>query len=351
MNARFSCLIGMMNTLQNKRFGFRQGAGEAKKPGMLPVSGCFSQTGNAASSRIPKLCCGFMIAALLIMFQPIKTQALTISQFNAGFLVPAVIQNANGLDTLVGISVIGNSTSTTTTTTTTQTNVTVYWGFFDKDGNMLVNKFFQMPLGGFHAFQWSKESAGENLTNTEGYLVFTIGDDKGALIKTAAISGSAFRINSTAKDAAFVPVIPLVSGDLNSATNLAKMDNTILKGVTNIVPVGKTMLMRYWIDPSVGGSSVIKIWSLCDLTGGYTINVADTDGNSQKTGIIINSKNLNSVDPTTIPNMPFNYKTGFIYFTVPTGTCAKGQTNAMMAISFLTSSQFGATQTIIADQY
>ncbi|MGQ9499233.1 MAG: hypothetical protein ACUVQ6_02495 [Dissulfurimicrobium sp.] len=290
-----------------------------------------------------------MIAALLIVFLPIKIHALTISQFNAGLLIPSVIQNANGLDTLIGITVIGNSTSTTTTTTPTK--VTVYWGFFDKDGNMLVNKFFQVPLGGFYAFQWSRESAGENLTNTEGYMVFTIGDDKGALIKTAAISGAAFRIDLTSKDAAFVPVIPLTSGDLNSATNLAKMDNTILKGVTNIVPVGKTILMRYWIDPSVGGTSVIKIWSLCDLTGGYTINVSDANGNSQKTGIILTSKNLNSIDPTTIPNMPFDYKTGFVYLTVPTGTCAKGQTNAMMSISFLTSSQFGATQTIIANQY
>jgi hypothetical protein len=302
-----------------------------------------------------------MIAASLIIFLPIKTHALTISQLSPGLLVPAVIQNGSGLDTLIGITVIGNTTATTTaTTTTTPAKVTVYWGFFDKDGNMLVNKFFQVPLGGFYPFAWSKESAGENLANTEGYLVFVVGDDKGAIIKTAVLSGHVFRINATAKDAAFVPVIPLVSGDLNSSTNLAKMDNTILKGVTNITPVGKTLMMRYWNDMAVGGSSVIKLWSLCDLSGsGYGMSISDADGNSQNTGIIIQRKNLNSINPgsdsgsgsDTIYLMPVDYKSGFFYFKVPAGTCAKGQTNAMMAISFLTSSQLGATQTIIADQY
>ncbi|MGB9713026.1 MAG: hypothetical protein ACP5J5_06935 [Dissulfurimicrobium sp.] len=300
------------------------------------------------------------IVAILVIL-PIKLHALTISQLSQGLLVPAVIQDGKGVDTLIGITAIGNQTATTTTTTsTTQTNVTVYWGFFDKDGNMLVNKYFKIPLGGFYRFAWSNESAGENLANTEGYLVFVVGDDKGAIIKTAALSGSAFRIDATARDAAFVPVVPLTSGDINSSTNLAKMDNTVLKGVTNITPVGKTLMMRYWNDSAVGGSSVIKLWSLCDLTGGYTMSISNNeDGTSQNTGIIIQRKNLNSINPgldsgsgsDTIYPMPFNYKSGFFYFKVPAGNCAKGQTNAMMAISFLSSSQLGAIQTIIADQY
>ncbi|UKL13777.1 hypothetical protein [Dissulfurimicrobium hydrothermale] len=277
-----------------------------------------------------------LVAALMLAMWSSQAGAITLGEYAPGQLVPFVVQGDN-IDTVVGLTCKNTS------------GCTVYWTFFDVNSNHVTDSQFKISANGFYPFSWKKYS-GVGLANTRGYLVFSSGS-LATTSTTSDIAANAFLVDTTAKDAVFVPVLPLAGTDYAAGTDLTKMTSTSIISAVAATAPGKTLDVRYWIDPAYSATTTVEFWSVCDITGNQTVDIFDDQENRQSVNIPFANAELNTIDPSTIVGRPASFVDGFIRFVVPApATCATGETNDMLVFSYVDSHLIGATQTMLAGE-
>ncbi|WP_029554293.1 hypothetical protein [Verminephrobacter aporrectodeae] len=322
-------------------------------------------------------------------------QAYTVGTFSNGFVVPNVIHNGASDTTAVGLINQSNEARA------------VYWTFFDENGGALTSGCFAMKNRDYQPFIWSAES-GSSMSGKRGYLVFALGEtvaapaavppvafaphkecaDSAGLqtnatlvaantspVAGAKISGSAFQVNATNKDVAFIPVI---DGPLSmvATADLTRLDPGNLTAVAGAQNVGATAAgavaggaaptapqptfsMRYAIGTGLDTSVVV--WSTADHRGTYGVDVYNDSQVRKRLNLVLKKGKMNVFDPKTLAGLPSTHTDGFIEWTPGNGGTAPrdfgdlGGTASSLTVaggsvftySVINSSDLSATQTIL----
>ena len=300
-------------------------------------------------------------------------QAYTTGIFSNGFVVPNVIHNGPSDTTAVGIISKGNAGNPRS----------IYWTFFDQNSNHVTDGCFVVTHNDYEPFVWSERS-GTGLEGKRGYLVFSVGSPPAPGATTCpltsapglgagqpgnpGIAGSAFQVNLTNKDVAFVPVI---DGNLTYAagselTTLGPNSITAVAGAAQVIAAGPViagnpvMNMRYFIDGAAGGTETrIVVWSTGDHRGTHTVNMFDDKQGRKSVNFELNHAELDWFDPETIPGRPAGFVDGFIEWNpgavVPADFATKGGVAPALATgpgsvftySVIDAPAFGAVQTVL----
>ncbi len=272
---------------------------------------------------------GFL-AIIGMLSLAVQAQAVKLGIFEKGALVPSVYHNGANVDTVVGIICQFNCS------THTSDSGKVYWTFFAANSTHVTDGQFTCTDDDLYAFSWMGNS-GRGLDKKEGYLVFVAEptDDS-----NMTISANAFLVDTTKKDAIFVPVIPLSIDDFQPrGFDPRTMNKDTLYQLKYGIQGGTTVDMRYWIDPTYNAATTVVIW-LVEPAGAQTVLVYNDNENSKSVNINLPNE-LNKICPGSIVGMPQNYTDGFIQFTFPA-------TDDGYAYSYISSTLFGAQQTLLA---
>jgi len=280
-----------------------------------------------------------MVMTLAMMFMAGQVSAVTLGMYDTGQLVPKVIYNGTNVDTVVGLQcrAVGGCD--------------VYWSFFDDNSTHITDGMIKMTKDDYYGFSWRTES-GMGLEGVNGYLVFTSGNNATALpTGTNDIFANAFMVDTASKDAVLVPVLPLTPADYDPAVDLRAMTATsIVSLISGSVP-GAVLDIRYWIDPAYSATTQIVLWSVCDASGIYPVNMYNDKENRKSVNFKLPNKELNIVDPATLVGRPADFIDGFLRFPVPAGACVAPEVaNDMFVFSYVNSDVLGAMQTLLAGE-
>jgi len=214
-----------------------------------------------------------IVAALMMVGLSSQANAVTLGKYSKGLLVPVTV-HGDGLDTVVGI-ICGDYT-------------TVYWTFFDKNSNPVVDD--QIPCTRHQLIKFSLNDKAPNTEGIEGYIVFTANAGDGSRDKNKTdviqdddhktLTGNAFLIDAVNDDAVFVPVVPLERCDYlpDGAVgeygtwnqHLRQMNaSSIYQLVNGFQFLNKDCKadFRFWVDPAYGASTKLTIWTTTCLHG------------------------------------------------------------------------------------
>jgi hypothetical protein len=278
-----------------------------------------------------------LVVAIAMMFMAGQASAVVLGDYGTGQLVPRVYHDGANVDTVVGISCVATG------------GCDVYWAFFDNNSTHITDGMIEMTKDDYYGFSWMAES-GVGLEDVDGYLVFTSGDNATAPTGTRDIFANAFLVDTAGNDAVLVPVLPLVAGDYKAATDLMAMDETSIESLANGVAPAAVLDIRYWIDPAYSATTDIVLWSVCDVSGTYNINMYNDEEGRKSVNFTLENEELNLVDPATIVGRPADYIDGFLRFVVPAGACVALEVNDMFVFSYVDSDLIGAMQTLLAGE-
>ena len=275
-----------------------------------------------------------LLAFLGMVFFVAQAQAVTLGVYDRGLLVPSVVHDGANLDTVVGITCQLNCTNQSLVGdhSTNSTRI-IHWTFFDVDSHHVTDGQFPCTDDDLFGFSW-KANSGRGLENVEGYLVFRSTRDD------MKIAGNAFLVDMANKDAIFIPVVPLDSGDV-----AADGTDQVLS-LTNGIPGLTKVDMRYWIDPTYNAATTIVIWLVDPIVDSKGKAITQTvlawnDDEQVKSVNIDLPHELNKIIPCEIQGLPTDFVDGFITWITPA-------TNESMIYSYISSSLFGAQQTLLA---
>ena len=286
-----------------------------------------------------------LVMTLAMIFMASQASALVLGKYQTGQLVPRVVHDGACVDTVVGLSCSNRDAAA---------GCDVYWTFFDVDSTHITDGWFHMTDNEYRGFSWRDES-GFGLEDVEGYLVFTAGTPPtGAPCLSAdMIFANSFMVDMTGKDAVFVPVLPLIAGDYAACPSI-DMPSLQLMTETSIVsaiaasPVGTILDIRYWMDPAYNAKTKVVLWSVCDVSGTYTVIMFNDAEDQKSLNFDLPNEELNLMDPACILGRPLDFIDGFIRFGVPPGACVGPETSWMFVYSYVDSDLVGAMQTLLA---
>lgn len=170
-------------------------------------------------------------------------------------------------------------------------------------------------------------------TNNDGVI-----DDTTKNNAIGYMSGNAFQVNTTAKDVEFVPTIPLVmNAAMNASTASAATADYVLPvtlpAMTGAsirsarltgVDAGDRLDLRYFIDNAAGGNdTTIAFWNADELRTSsstpltFTAQMYNDAQQRQSINFALPKRNMNAVDVETILGRPAAFLDGFIELTLP----------------------------------
>lgn len=290
-----------------------------------------------------------------------NVSAMDLGFYDEGVLVPRAIHNASNVDTVVGL--------------TASAPGIVYWTYFSRNSDHLYDSYFPVTKNDLYGFSLANE-LGSNLIDQEGYLVFTLdvactnaantvpaGCEDFQIncpndAPTNNLAANSFLVDTTASDAVFVPVLPLDQDDYASCENLLAMDANSIVDAENGIPDDAQVDIRYWIDPAYCAATQMVVWTIGADRGTDTVNVFDDAEHRTSLTMCWRYKELNLFDPSdtgisanddcvsgkygtaaAFTAWPSTYIDGFMRICMP---------EAGIAYSYITSTYFGAAQTLLA---
>ena len=295
---------------------------------------------------------GLLAFFALVLFA-VQAQAVKLGIYEKGVLVPSVYHNGSTVDTVVGITCQFDCTDHDPTTE--KTPGTVYWTFFDVDSRHVTDGTFTCTDDDLYGFSW-KANSGRGLNDTDGYLVFLADPNR----QNFNISANAFLVDQTNKDAIFIPVIPLSCDDFydndgrQGCGNIdpRAMNSKTIRELKYGIQAGTWVDMRYWIDPTYNAGTTIVIWLVDPQKKGskslsQTVIVYNDEEQSKSVNIELPHE-LNKIIPCEIVGMPAEFIDGFIQWRFPATNDANHVATDGFAYSYISSSLFGAQQTLLA---
>lgn len=288
-------------------------------------------------TRVKGILAGFVLIAAGSVSGPALSSALIEINYTLnGVLVPYANFNA---------------TDTTAVGLTSSQAGTVYWAFFDANGNRRTQGSFVTNAYQLYSFVWSSQAAtapgGAALANTEGYLLFALDSDGSGTITGAdspALGGNAFHVSLG--DVAFQPVLPVDAGmlvDPNPANwTVAGVNPGSYLGLGFFE--GAPLYVQYVIDTTPGGDRTrMHVWCDTNFTLVQSMTLDNGAGVTQAVNVQMLNSRLNVIDIEQIPgiNPAFNGG-GFIRWTMA------GQAGGCSIFSVAYSPVFAATQTLDA---
>jgi len=226
-------------------------------------------------------------------------QAYTVGTYSNGFVVPNLEKVANGT---TAIGVVNRSGR----------DVPVFWVFHDMDSGHKLDGCFKMTNNEYKSLVWGLNGFGDDsVLNEKGYGVFAVGKgsncgNAGAdgIDDTARVTASAFQVDNSKGDVAFVPVIdgPLTIRPDHALTVLDTDSLIHVAGAADIIPSGANqgpiITARY---AKAGDMSTrITVWSTGDHNGRHTVNIYDDKQNRTSTNFNLEHSELDHFNPSTM---------------------------------------------------
>jgi len=227
-------------------------------------------------------------------------QAYTVGTYSNGFVVPNIEKVSNGT---TAVGVVNRSGR----------DVPVFWVFHGMDSEHKLDGCFKMTANEYKSLVWGQGGFGDNsVLDEKGYAVFSVGKSSGCgnagadgIDDTARVTASAFQVNNSTGDIAFVPVIdgPLTIRPGHALTAL-DVDSLIhVGGAADIYPLGTAnqgpvITARY---AKAGDMSTrVTVWSTGDHNGRHTVNIYDDKQNRTSTNFNLIHSELDHFNPSTM---------------------------------------------------
>lgn len=289
-----------------------------------------------------------------------NVSAIELGCYDEGVLVPRATHNGSNINTVVGL--------------TANAPGIVYWTYFSRNSDHLYDASFKVTKNDLYSFDLAAV-LGCNLLDEEGYLVFSFdiackkaGEFDGvcgnALMNeegsydTNNLAANAFLVDTAADDAIFIPVLPLDRWDYEQDTELVVMDDESIWDAVNGIADESIVDIRYWIDPAYSATTQMVVWTVGNDRGIDTVVVFNDVEKPTSLTMCWRYEELNLFDPTdkgssandkchwntwgeaaAFTAWPTGYIDGFMRIDMP----APG-----IAYSYITSTYFGAAQTLLA---
>lgn len=289
-----------------------------------------------------------------------NVSAIELGCYDEGVLVPRATHDGLNINTVVGL--------------TASAPGIVYWTYFSKNSDHLYDASFKVTKNDLYPFDLAAV-LGCNLLGEEGYLVFSfdiackkagefdgvcgnaVMNEEGAY-DTNNLAANAFLVDTAADDAIFIPVLPLDKSDYELFTDLVAMDDESIWNARNGIAAESIVDIRYWIDPAYCATTQMVVWTVGNDRGIDTVVVFNDVEKPTSLTMCWRYKELNLFDPTdkgssandkchwntwgeaaAFTAWPTGYIDGFMRIDMP----APG-----IAYSYITSTYFGAAQTLLA---
>ncbi len=232
---------------------------------------------------------------------------------------------------------------------------TVYWRFFDPNGNGVLGGSFAVEANRLTPFIWDATKAGGNaLMDVPGMILFGLDTDGNARIEPADgnnLTANAFQIDLAAQDVAYSPTVDIDAADI-SQPDPSLWTNTPVEHLDGAGgkagDTGDVMDVQYLIDgvPQSGDDTLIYFWITKPVASTQAMTIYDGSGSSKSINVPFLFNNLILVDLEQLPDVTSAfYGDGFVRWTVPSSTTATPIEVFTGAIAV--SDTFGAMQTLM----
>jgi len=272
-------------------------------------------------------------------------QAITVSEFASGVLVPHALWVSGETSTAIGL--------------TAACAGTVYWTFFDEDTKHIIDGEFKMSEYDWVQFSHS-DTIGDvkggfnngpqfpGLDGQRGYYVFVhdVSVDSNLLIGSSdapCLAGNAWQINGNSDDVIYIPTLPIHTDELAFGDDVRDMGTQSLHSLSAGASAnnGDILLLNYADDAAV---SDIVIWSAQNVKGSYTVFVYNTDEQRASTNLDLPNAELNVIDSNTVTK-PIGHVVGFIEWRL--SDAADPDEDGIFSFSLIRPAAADATQTVI----
>jgi hypothetical protein len=286
-------------------------------------------------SKLSRLCLALCLSA------GTAAQASAPNEYDSAQMVPYANFTTGGNQTAVGLLARDAGT--------------VYWAFFDADGNRRANSSFPIVANQLRGFFWNATTAGGNsLADEPGFLVFALDTNGDGQITNSDgsdnLGANAFYIVPP-NDVAYVPTVDVDDSELIDPRPV----NWTVPPVTGLpdkfAETGDTVDIQYLIDGASGGDdTAIVIWTTRQMVSTQNMTLHDGDGTSKPITTPFLADNLNLIDPEADPEVTSGFfGDGYLRWPIPNG--GDGQPVDVFLFSMVSSPFFGAIQTLLPNFY
>lgn len=267
-------------------------------------------------------------------------QASAPNEYDSAQMVPYANFTAAGNITAVGVLA--------------RQSGSVYWAFFDGDGNRRAHNSFSILANELHPFIWNSQTAGASLADVEGFLLFAIDTNGDGQITNADgsdnLGANAFYIVPP-DDVAYIPTIDVDDSELINPLPA----NWTVPPVTGLpdkfAETGDTVDIQYLIDGASGGDdTAIIIWTTRQMASSQSMALHDGDGTSKAINTPFLQDNLNVIDLEADNEVTSAFfGEGYVRWAIPDG--GDGSSVDVFLFSMVSSPTFGAIQTLLPNFY
>jgi len=284
-------------------------------------------------SKLQSLCLAACLAAAT------TGGAALVNFYDAAQLVPYANFTSGGNLTAVGLLA--------------RKSGTLYWAFFDGNGNRRANSSFPIEANELHPFFWNPITAGDNtLEGQPGFLLFALDTNGDAQITDAdwpvPLGANAFYI-APPDDVAYIPTLNVDYSWLASSSPVSWNDQPVMDVLS--VYTGVTVDIQYYIDGAHGGDdTAIVIWSPRRMASPQNMTLHNGDRISKPIGVELPNENLNLIDLETNAEVTSGFfGDGYLRWNVPNASDDDQVT--LFLFSMVSSPAFGAIQTLLPNAY
>lgn len=209
--------------------------------------------------------------AFILVVGTATGNAFTTWIFEKGCVIPYATYNGSGIDTVVGITIA-----------MPVTNNAIYWSFYNANGVPLMSNLIPITTAhGEYSFSLAASAAGAHQGEV-GWLLITW-DNDGVLNAGEAAANmvaSAFLINLTNKDAAYLPVVPLAVADYDLAApiNLLNPPNSPIVSMTHGQTLSASLISRFLVSASGDPHTTLVIFTPLDAPLQFNADALSTTG-------------------------------------------------------------------------
>jgi len=265
-----------------------------------------------------------------------------------GTAVQAASQNNYAVTQLVPYAEFTSGGNLTAVGLIAKSDGTVYWAFFDADGNRRANGSLTILANHLKPFIWNAETPGAaSLADVPGFLFFALdtdGDGRFLGVDDYALGANAFYLVPP-NDVAYVPTVEVGPGALTDPSPANWTNNPILSVV--YLHTGDEVDLQYIMDGASGGDdTTLVIWTARQMASSQNMTIHDGEGTSKAITVQFLDDNLNLIDLETNPDVTSGfYGDGFVRWAIPNANDAAAVGGFMFSMAI--SPTFGASQTLM----